>query len=59
MRPAPVEPQGLGRIFPGEVAGAMLETILGKCIMTMAIAAIPVVELRGAIPAGAAAGLDP
>ena len=37
----------------------MLETILGKCIMTMAIAAIPVVELRGAIPAGAAAGLDP
>ena len=37
----------------------MLETILGKCIMTMAIAAIPVVELRGAIPAGAAAGLAP
>ena len=37
----------------------MLETVLGKCIMTMAIAAIPVVELRGAIPAGIAAGLDP
>ena len=37
----------------------MLETILGKCIMAMAIAAIPVVDLRGAIPAGAAAGLDP
>ena len=37
----------------------MLETVLGKCIMTMAIAAVPVVELRGAIPAGAAAGLNP
>ena len=37
----------------------MLETVLGKCIMTMAIAAVPVVELRGAIPAGIAAGLDP
>ena len=37
----------------------MLETVLGKYIMTMAIAAIPVVELRGAIPAGTAAGLDP
>ena len=38
---------------------ALLETVLGKCIMTMAIAAVPVVELRGAIPAGIAAGLDP
>ena len=38
---------------------AFLETVLGKCIMTMAIAAVPVVELRGAIPAGIAAGLDP
>lgn len=38
---------------------AILETVLGKCIMTMAIAAVPVVELRGAIPAGAAAGLEP
>ena len=38
---------------------AILETVLGKCIMTMAIAAVPVVELRGAIPAGIAAGLDP
>ena len=38
---------------------AFLETVLGKCIMTMAIAAVPVVELRGAIPAGAAAGLEP
>ena len=27
--------------------------------MTMAIAAVPVVELRGAIPAGTAAGLNP
>ena len=38
---------------------AFWETVLGKYIMTMAIAAIPVVELRGAIPAGIAAGLDP
>ena len=38
---------------------AFLETFLGKCIMTMVIAAVPVVELRGAIPAGAAAGLEP
>ena len=37
----------------------MLETLLGKCIMTAAIAAVPVVELRGAIPAGIAAGLNP
>lgn len=35
------------------------KTVLGKYIMTMAIAAVPVVELRGAIPAGIAAGLDP
>ena len=38
---------------------AFLETVLGKCIMTMAIAAVPVVELRGAIPAGVALGLEP
>ena len=38
---------------------AFWETVLGKYIMTMAIAAVPVVELRGAIPAGAAAGLSP
>lgn len=35
---------------------AFWETVLGKYIMTMAIAAVPVVELRGAIPAGIAAG---
>ena len=38
---------------------AFWETVLGKYIMPMAIAAVPVVELRGAIPAGIAAGLDP
>lgn len=38
---------------------AFFETVLGKCIMTMAIAAVPVVELRGAIPAGVALGLEP
>jgi len=35
---------------------AFWETVLGKYIMTMAIAAVPVVELRGAIPLGVAAG---
>ena len=35
---------------------AFFETALEKCIMTMAIAAVPVVELRGAIPAGAGEG---
>ena len=38
---------------------AFWETVLGKYIMTMAIAAVPVVELRGAIPLGVAAGLPP
>ena len=38
---------------------AFFETVLEKCIMTMAIAAVPVVELRGAIPAGVALGLEP
>ena len=38
---------------------AFWETVLGKYIMTMAIAAVPVVELRGAIPMGVAAGLPP
>ena len=36
-----------------------LESLLGKLILTAAIADVPVVELRGAIPAGAAAGLNP
>ena len=45
--------------LPWEDAMAFLETVLGKCIMTRAIAAVPVVELRGAIPAGTAAGLNP
>lgn len=36
-----------------------LETTAGRLLLTAAIAAAPVVELRGAIPAGVAAGLDP
>ncbi|MBR3641345.1 MAG: small multi-drug export protein [Oscillibacter sp.] len=36
-----------------------LETMMGKLVFTAAIAMIPVVELRGAIPAGVAAGLSP
>ena len=56
---APAVSPGHGPILIWEGGGSMLETVLGKCIMTMAIAAIPVVELRGAIPAGTAAGLDP
>ena len=35
---------------------AFFETALEKCIMTMAIAAVPVVELRGAIPPGSPPG---
>ena len=37
----------------------ILESFLGKWLLTAGIAMIPVVELRGAIPAGIAAGLDP
>jgi len=36
-----------------------LETAVGKWIMTMGIAMVPVIELRGAIPIGVAAGLEP
>ncbi|MCF2617789.1 small multi-drug export protein [Oscillibacter valericigenes] len=35
------------------------ESILGKLAMTFAMAMVPVVELRGAIPLGVAAGLPP
>lgn len=36
-----------------------LETALGKWMMTFGMAMVPVVELRGAIPVGVAAGLPP
>ena len=35
------------------------ETVLGKLMMTFVMAMVPVVELRGAIPLGVAAGLPP
>ena len=35
------------------------ETVLGKLAMTFCMAMVPVVELRGAIPLGVAAGLPP
>ena len=35
------------------------ETVLGKLAMTVCMAMVPVVELRGAIPLGVAAGLPP
>lgn len=35
------------------------ETLLGKLLMTFAVAMVPVLELRGAIPMGVAAGLPP
>ena len=38
---------------------AILETTLGKLLLTFGMAMVPVVELRGAIPMGVAAGLDP
>ena len=34
------------------------ETVFGKSITTFCISMVPVIELRGAIPAGTAAGLD-
>ncbi len=33
--------------------------MLGKILMTLAVSMIPVIELRGAIPIGVAAGLSP
>ena len=35
------------------------ETVLGKLMMTFVMVIVPVVELRGAIPLGVAAGLPP
>lgn len=35
------------------------ETVFGKLLMTFVMAMVPVVELRGAIPLGVAAGLPP
>lgn len=35
------------------------ESVLGKLLMTFCMAMVPVVELRGAIPLGVAAGLPP
>lgn len=37
----------------------MIETMTGKLLLTFGMAMVPVVELRGAIPMGVAAGLDP
>ena len=37
----------------------MLETLFGKCLTVFAMAMVPVVELRGAIPLGVAQGLPP
>ena len=37
----------------------MIETMTGKLLLTIGMAMVPVVELRGAIPMGVAAGLDP
>ena len=36
-----------------------LETVSGELLMTFLVAMVPVIELRGAIPAGIAAGLSP
>ena len=38
---------------------SFLNTILGKLLMTFGVAMVPVLELRGAIPLGIAAGLPP
>ena len=36
-----------------------LDTLFGKLLLTFGTAMVPVIELRGAIPAGVAAGLPP
>lgn len=36
-----------------------LETVFGKLLMTFGMSMVPVIELRGAIPVGVAAGLPP
>ncbi len=36
-----------------------LDTVFGKLLLTFATAMVPVIELRGAIPVGIAAGLPP
>ena len=38
---------------------SFLETLMGKLLLTFGTAMVPVIELRGAIPAGIAAGLSP
>ena len=38
---------------------SFFNTFIGKIIMTFLISMVPVIELRGAIPIGVAAGLDP
>ena len=38
---------------------SFLETMSGELLMTFLVAMVPVIELRGAIPAGIAAGLPP
>ena len=38
---------------------SFLETMTGELLMTFLVAMVPVIELRGAIPAGIAAGLPP
>ena len=37
----------------------LLETVFGKLLLTFGTAMVPVLELRGAIPVGVAAGLPP
>ena len=37
----------------------LFDTFFGELLMTFLIAMVPVLELRGAIPAGIAAGLPP
>lgn len=37
----------------------LLDTVIGKWLMTAGIAMVPVIELRGAIPVGIGAGLAP
>lgn len=55
-------PRAAGRRVPAAhdlLGGTRLETLAGKLLLTFGTAMVPVLELRGAIPVGIAAGLSP
>lgn len=54
--------RGRGSALPIRIVEAFMvfvETLLGKLLVTFGVAMVPILELRGAIPVGVAAGLPP